>query len=256
MLLNEMTWMEIRELLPQDPVVIQPVGSTEQHGPHLPLQTDILSAYEVARAAGERTGCLVAPPLPYGYSETWQTFPGTISFKPQTFMNCVSDIAESLVRGGFRKIFFLNGHNGNLAPLQTMMFQLLERYGREREVLIGAGSYFMIAQEACAAIGDSFSDGSHANEFETSMVMRMRPDLVHVDRLGDWVYEPELILSFREGMTSVHKLPDSSRHIGVFGDPRRANPDKGRRYFEACVARVAEVVENFDPKYFGLGDGS
>jgi len=233
-------------------VVIQPLGSTEQHGPHLPLQTDILSAYEIAQAVAERTGCLVAPPLPYGYSETWQTFPGTISFKPQTFMNCISDIADCFVRGGFKKIFFLNGHNGNLAPLQTMMFQLLERYGREGEVFIGAGSYFMIAQEACAAIGDSFSDGTHANEFETSMMMQMRPDLVHVDRLGDWVYEPELILSFREGMTTALKLPDSSRHIGVFGDPRRATPDKGRRYFEACVGRVAEVVENFEPEYFGL----
>ncbi len=252
MLMNEMTWMEIRDLLSEEPVVIQPVGSTEQHGPHLPLQTDICSAYEVARAVEARTGCLVAPPLPYGYSETWQTFPGTVSFKAQTFMNCVADIAESLVRGGFKKILFLNGHNGNLAPLQTMMFQLMEQYGQGTDVLIGAGTYFMLAKEECDRIGDNFGDGTHANEFETSLMMHMRPDLVHVERLGDWVYRPELILSFQHGMTSAHRLPNSNNHNGVYGDPRRAKPEKGKDYFEACVTKVAEVVENFNPEHFGL----
>jgi len=71
MLLNELTWMQVRDLVRKNPVVIQPVGSTEQHGPHLPLQVDITSAYEVARAVGERTGCLVAPPLPYGRLGGW-----------------------------------------------------------------------------------------------------------------------------------------------------------------------------------------
>ena len=252
MLLNEMTWMEIRERLPEKPVVIQPLGSTEQHGPHLPLQMDICGAYEIAKAVGERTDCLVAPPLPYGYSETWQTFPGTISFTAQTFMACVTDIAENLVRSGFKKILFLNGHNGNLPSLQTVMFQLMEHYGRRGDVLIGAGTYFLIAKEACDPLGDNFRDGTHANEFETALMMHMRPDLVHVDRLGDWEYKPELILSFRHGVTSVLRLPDSSIHNGVYGDPRRANPEKGRNYFEACIAKVAEVVDNFDAKYFGL----
>ena len=252
MLLNEMTWMEIRGRLREDPVVIQPVGSTEQHGPHLPIQTDICSAYEVAKAAGERTGCLVAPPLPYGYSEAWQTFPGTVSMTAQTFMACVADIAESFVRGGFKRIFFLNGHNGNLPLLQTMMFQLMDRYGRRGNVLIGAGTYFLIAKDACDPIGDNFREGTHANEFETALMMHMRPDLVHLERLGDWKYEPKLILSFRHGVTSVLHLPDSGKHNGVYGDPRRANPERGRAYFEACVTKVAEVVENFTPAYLGL----
>lgn len=252
MMLSDMTWTEVRDLLPENPVIIQPVGSTEQHGPHLPLQVDIASAYEVAREVGERTGCLVAPPLPYGYSEVWDNFPGTISFTAQTFMACVGEITESLVRNGFRRIFFLNGHNPNLPLLQTMMFQLMDRYGRRGDVLIAAGSYFMVDKEACDAIGDNFREGTHANEFETAFMMHIRPDMVRVDRLGAWEYKPELILSYRHGVTSVVRLPDSRAHNGVYGDPRRATPEAGRRYFEACAAKVAEIVENFRPEYFGI----
>ena len=218
----------------------------------MPLRVDIASAYEVAKAVGERTGCLVAPPLPYGYSEVWDNFPGTISFTAPTFMACIGEITESLVRNGFKKILYLNGHNPNLPLLQTMMFQLMDRYGRRGDLTIVAGSYFMVDKESCDEIGDNFREGTHANEFETSFMMHLRPDLVHVDRLGDWEYKPELILSYLHGVTSVNRLPDSQRHNGVYGDPRRATPEKGRRYFEACVAKVVEIVENFTPEYFGI----
>ena len=184
MMLSDLTWMEIRDLIPQNPVIIQPVGSTEQHGPHLPVQVDISSAFEVAKAVGDRTGCLVAPPLPYGYSEVWENFPGTISFTVDTFMACVAEITESLVRNGFKRIFFLNGHNPNLPLLQTMMFKLMDRYGRDGDKLIVAGSYFMVDKETCDAIGDNFREGTHANEFETAFMMHIRPDMVHVDQPG------------------------------------------------------------------------
>ncbi len=252
MMLSDLTWMEIRDMLPENPVIIQPVGSTEQHGPHLPVQVDISSSFEVAKAVGDRTGCLVAPPLPYGYSEVWDNFPGTISFTADTFMTCVAEITESLVRNGFKRILFLNGHNPNLPLLQTMMFRLMDRYGRDGDKLIVAGSYFMVDKETCDAIGDNFREGTHANEFETSFMMHIRPDMVHVDRLGDWEYKPELVLSFQHGVTSVVRLPDSRVHNGVYGDPRRATPEKGRRYFEACVNKVSEIVENFNPDYFGI----
>jgi creatinine amidohydrolase len=252
MLLSNMTWMEVRDLLPNEPILIQPVGSTEQHGPHMPLQVDITSAYEVAKEVGERTGCLIAPPLPYGYSELWDNFPGTISFTAQTFMTCVAEITESLVRNGFKKIFFLNGHNPNLPLLQTSMFQLMDRYGRRGDMLFAAGSYFLMNKEACDEIGDNFREGTHANEFETAFMMHLRPDMVYLDRLGDWEYKPELILSYLHGVTSVVRLPDSECHNGVYGDPRRATPEKGQLYFEACVSRVVEIVENFTPEYFGF----
>ena len=252
MMLSDLTWMEIRDLIPENPVIIQPVGSTEQHGPHLPVQVDISSSFEVAKAVGDRTGCLVAPPLPYGYSEVWENFPGTISLTADTFMTCVAEITESLVRNGFKRILFLNGHNPNLPLLQTMMFKLMDRYGRSGDRLIVAGSYFMVDKETCDAIGDNFREGTHANEFETSFMMHIRPGMVHVDRLGDWEYKPELVLSFQHGVTSIVRLPDSRVHNGVYGDPRRATPEKGRQYFEACVNKVAEIVENFNPEYFGI----
>ncbi len=248
MLLNELTWMQVRDLIRKNPVVIQPVGSTEQHGPHLPLQVDITSAYEVARAVGERTGCLVAPPLPYGYSEVWQTFPGTISFKADTFMQCVKDIAESLVRGGFRRILFLNGHNPNLPLLQTVIFQLLDQYGR-RDYLIGAASYFHVAKAKTDQVGENFREGTHANEFETAFMQHLRPDLVHVDRLKNWKYQFELVVSFDHGIMTTHKLPDAGRHPGVYGNPRLATPERGKRYFDLIVEELSHLVRNYTPSF-------
>lgn len=252
MLLHDLTWMEVRDMLPQEPVIIQPLGATEQHGPHLPLQVDIASAYAVATAAGERTGCIVAPPLPFGASGPWENFPGTISFSSETFMACIRDIAESLVRTGFKKIFFLNGHYVNHALLQTSIVDCMGRYGREGEVIFASATYFLLNRERCDEIGDNFREGPHANEFETAFMMHLQPDKVHLDRLGDWEYKPEWVTSYELDVTAVSRKPDSRTHNGVYGDPRRATPERGAQYFEACVEKVAEVVENFNRAFFKI----
>lgn len=247
MLLNELTWTDVRDLLRDDPVVIVPTGSTEQHGPHLPLMVDIASANEVARAVGERTGALVTPPLNFGYSEMWDTFPGTISFKAETFRAAIADIGHSLVRAGFKKILYLNGHNPNLPLLQDVLFTLIDRFQKDG-VQISVGSYFLMAKEECDRIGENFRDGTHANEFETSFLLHLRPELVKMDRIKGWgdSYELRLIISFEGGAMTASRWPDSSDTLiqGVFGNPELASPERGRGYFEAVVGRVASFVED------------
>src|SRR5664280_590467 len=113
MLLREMTWTDVKEVVKSDPVVIVPLGSIEQHGPHMPLWTDICLAENISIAVGEKTGSVVAPALNFGYSELWYDYPGTIGFSSQTFYAAMYDICKSLIRSGFKKIFLLNGHNPN-----------------------------------------------------------------------------------------------------------------------------------------------
>jgi len=247
MLLNELTWTDVRELLKNNPVVIVPTGSTEQHGPHLPLMVDIASAYEVAKAVGKKTGALVTPPLNFGYSEMWDTFPGTISFKNDTFKAAISDIAHSLIRGGFRKILFLNGHNPNLPVLQEVLLNLIDRF-EDEGVMISVGSYFLMAKEEYDEIGDNFRDGTHANELETSFLLHLRPELVKMDRMKGWgdKYECRMIISYEGGAMTATRGPQSSdtEIQGTFGNPELASAERGKRYFETAVEKISTFVDD------------
>ena len=109
-LLAEMGWPDVAAYLESDDRIILPIGSTEQHGRHLPLSTDILVPTELARHLGERTGVLVAPPLPYGMSLHHLGFPGSLSLRPETLAHVLEDLLRSLYCHGFRRVFVLNGH--------------------------------------------------------------------------------------------------------------------------------------------------
>ena len=255
MLMRNLTWTDARELAKQDPVVIVPLGSFEQHGPHLSLWTDICLADEIARAVGEKTGALVTPPLNFGYSELWHTYPGTISFTANTFKAALVDICSSLVRSGFRKIFLLNGHNPNLIVMQTAAYEVVNAL-EDKEISIAVATYIFMAKEECDRIGDNFRDGTHANEMETSMMLGLYPDLVKMDRIKEQVepYKMRRVIAFDQGACIVNKWPDSKLYSGVYGNPAAATAEKGRAYFEALVEKISQFTVEFgegkhDPTY-------
>src|SRR5215210_1679648 len=109
----QMTWQEARDAFARNPLVIVPVGSTEAHGPHLPLDVDTHQAAHVAERLAERTGAIVAPTLPYGYATTWMRFPGSFTLSAETFQLVVTEIVQSLVAHGVRRVLILNGHRPN-----------------------------------------------------------------------------------------------------------------------------------------------
>jgi len=246
MLMSNLTWTDAREWAKRDPAVILPLGSFEQHGPHLSLWTDICLADEIARAVGERTGTLVAPPLNFGYSELWKTYPGTISLSAQTFRTVLYEICASLIRGGFKKIFMLNGHNPNLIVMQTAAYDLVNDFG-DKDISIVAATYIFMAKEECDKIGDNFRDGTHANEMETSMMLGLYPDLVHMERIKGQVEEYAIrrVIAFDQGACIVNRWPESSVYSGVYGNPAAATAEKGKAYFEALVDRISQFTEEF-----------
>jgi len=118
-LLEEMSWPEAESAFAEGRVVLVPVGSTEQHGPHLPLGTDSFTAQALAARAGRRTGALVTPTLPFGYAEYHTDFAGTLSLSNETYTRVLIELVDRLVRYGATHILFVNGHGGNAFALRT-----------------------------------------------------------------------------------------------------------------------------------------
>ncbi len=128
MLLAEMSWDEVEAYLEKDDRVVVALGSTEQHGRRGPLGTDHLIPQGLAVALAEKTGTIVAPPLVFGVAEHHMAYPGTVAIRPSSYMAFVEDVFTSLHRHGFKRIFVLNGHGGNRAPLECVILELANRF--------------------------------------------------------------------------------------------------------------------------------
>ncbi|MCC7022594.1 MAG: creatininase family protein [Thermomicrobiales bacterium] len=165
-----------------DALLVLPVGATEQHGPHLPLGTDVLIVEAIAREAARQArpdlDAIVAPTLPFGSSHHHLPFGGTISLATDRYYAALADMVESLITSGFRRLFILNGHGGNHEVVQLVARDLVLRY----PVNIAAASYWDLAREVLASsasrdvLGGRFP--GHAGDFETSVILALRPDLV------------------------------------------------------------------------------
>jgi creatinine amidohydrolase len=251
MLLEDLTWEDAREWAKKNPVVIVPLGSTEQHGPHLPLKVDIASADYIARAVGEKTESLVTPPLNFGYSELWHTYPGTISFSAETFRKALHDICYSLIRSGFKKIFLLNGHNPNLILMQAAAYELVDKY-EDKDISIAVATYIFMAKEKCDEIGENFRDGTHANEMETSIMMYLFGDKVKGDKVKEVAddYKMRKCISFDSGACIVNRWPDSRTYSGTYGNPGTASKEKGKLYLDALIEDISQFVLDFSAGKF------
>ena len=124
-LLNDMSWQEVKDRLKETDIIIIPTGSNEQHGPHLPLKTDIFIATQIATRAAEMVKDdvkpIIAPPIPWGYSPEHIAFPGSIWLDSKTMMSIITDICRSLLYHGFKKIIFFNGHGTNPPVIYTAL---------------------------------------------------------------------------------------------------------------------------------------
>ncbi len=256
--LCNLTWPEAKEWAKKEPVVVIPTGSTEQHGPHLPLKVDICCADYIARKVCEKTNMLVTPPLNFGYSEIWQDYPGTISFTQETYCAALRDICTSLMRGGFKKLFILNGHNPNLILVTAVMYELIDKYA-DQGIQIGGASYFFMAKEECDEIGENFRDGTHANEMETSLGLALFPEYVKMDEAERVSKDYKVVkaINFDAGAITVTRWPDSKVYHGVYGNPSLATVEKGKAYVEVLINKISESLLEFDKGKYNpdRGDG-
>lgn len=241
----ELTSPEVGELAEHGAVVVVPIGAMEQHGPHLPLETDFYLANEVAeRAAGEacRRGArvVVTPPLWAGFSPHHMQFPGTISLRSETLLSMVSDVCDSLWKHGFRRILVLNGHGGNANLLGAVAQSL--RF--ERGVRVGVASYWSFALEELAEWRQSDIGGiNHACEMELSLMLDVQPDLCHPEaardsgrRISAPYFGADLLLG--GPVSTAWDFAELSDN-GTIGAPELARADRGKELLDVIVGNVA-----------------
>jgi creatinine amidohydrolase len=249
--MNQIEWWqlkaaEINALAARNAVVIVPIGSTEQHGPHLPTQVDSLLVQEIAlraaRLASATTPAVVTPTVWCGLAEHHMSLGGTLSLDLTTFFAFLRCICRSLVHQKFRRILLLNGHGGNIAALTAIVNELAVEFG----VPISATTYWPLASEAFARILERQKTVRHACEAETSMLLALSPELVDMSRTADAVGPTERELTEVVGTDAVHRWRSfkSRTHHGAIGDARTANADKGQKLLAAAAEAVAKVITN------------
>lgn len=232
------TWYEIKERYAQGKVVaILPVGAEEEHGPHLPLATDTIMATGFAERLSEELDALLLPAIPYG--ETWTTsgYPGTISLSFNTMLAIITDIGASLAAQQTAALIVVNGHFGNQAPLEQASRILQTQHGLPTLILNYPG-----LEQAAAAICESkpvMPGFYHAEEVETSFVLHLRPETVHMERA-----EAEYP-QFPAVFGSVPLRLDSLCKSGVFGDPCPATAEKGARFIDTLTTTALVVIQAF-----------
>ena len=236
---------EVAALAARGAIVIVPIGSTEQHGPHLPTQTDSRLVTEIAHRAARRMSeerpAIVAPTIPYGMSEHHISLNGTISLDYATMAGVLGSACASIVRCGFERIFILNGHGGNTDGIYTFITEFTVKH----RVPLAGGTYWNIAQKEIAEILEKQKALLHACEAETAMMLALTPELIDRDELSQMhgAYVPGLaaIPGVNTGVYRWRQLSSRSP-IGVIGDAGAATPEKGRRLFDAISAAVARAL--------------
>jgi creatinine amidohydrolase len=247
---EEFTWPEIREAAAQNRVAVLPVGTVEQHGPHLPLITDVLTAAEMSRLAVERAPeqAVLLPPVYYSFNEHHLDFPGTIAVEGQTVIDYVTGIGRSLAHHGFRKILLVNGHGSNIPYLDIAARNITNR---TESVCAMAPWWNLIPKALFQELRESDYPGgmAHGCELETSVLLYLRPDLVQLEKA-------ERDISFQPGEFFFWDLQTPSpiffqewfsrySRTGAVGDPTKATAEKGRRFVEAVVEGLAALIAEF-----------
>jgi creatinine amidohydrolase len=236
---------EIRELQGRNAIAIVPIGSIEQHGPHLPVSVDALLVTEVACRAALRVReiepVVVLPTIWSGLAEHHMSLGGTITLDLATFFALVRSVVGSLARSGFRRIFILNGHGGNMAALAALVGEL----SHELDLPIALATYWMLVPEAFAEILELQPSVLHACEAETSMLLALRPDLVDMTALAD--INPPAAWSGLGDAVQVWSPVESWSPSGVAGSPRAASAEKGRKLLDAAASALAARLTGEGP---------
>ncbi len=250
MQLGERIWTEIPELT--NKVVVVPLGSLEQHGHHLPMLTDTMIGTEIARRAEEALGeeALFLPTLWVGASDHHRAMPGTVSISNAVYVQVLVCILESLVGAGFRKIFLLNAHGGNITPGRMALYDVQLRHKEKEDLFLTFSSWWTIAGDQLADLeGFEAKSVTHACGMETSQILRLRPELVRMDLAtgANIPYDSAFwVPDFnRPSRVDVARTFEQLSITGAFGHPEISTTEKGELLFETAAREVIAFVREF-----------
>ena len=236
---------QLKSLADVNAIVVVPVGSMEQHGPHLPVKVDALLATEVARRAALKVQThqpiLVTPTVWCGLAEHHMDFCGTLTLDFETFHGLLRNLCRSIRHHGFRRIFLLNGHGGNIAALNVICSELVRELDGLRVV---SGTYWTLPEvaEKFAEILEVQQNVRHAGEAETSMMLALEPELVDQSILNQADGTPEIPF-YGSGVSRWVSFKEVSAN-GVIGSPSVATAAKGELLLEVASEGIAGVLQN------------
>ena len=242
--MEEMSWQDFNSRK-SDTVVFLPVGSTEQHGPMLPLSVDTIISTELAKIVAEKINGIVAPSICYGYKSAplsggGPLFPGTLDLNGNTLVQLVYDVLEELIRDGIKKLFVMNGHYEN-EPFILEAVDLISR--KYDDVTIIESSWFgtdIISEEVMEKVFDEVEFPGwaleHAGIAETSLMMHFRPDLVDMSKFVE--DEPSKELGYALFPASKCSVPKT----GLLTTARSSSPEKGELLAESIRDSYIEII--------------
>jgi creatinine amidohydrolase len=235
----EMTFPELRQVPRDTTLVLAPIAACEQHSRHLATFTDTVLVTGVADGVEQRLPrqVLQLPTLWFGASGHHLRFGATLSAEVDTHVQMLSDLLTPLLEDGYQRLLLHNGHGGNIDTMQMALRRLQPRW-RERQ--LSAASYWDLAQKELAALAEGGRKTmGHACEFETSMMLALRPDLVRRDQIKDDPLREDPAL---RGLYLAEDMHQRTDH-GAVGYPELATAEKGRAFLNAAVERTVEVVQ-------------
>ena len=246
------SWAEVHEMNRENTIILIPLGSTEQEGTHLPIGVDTYVAEAIAQEVAKKTGSFVGPSLPVGYSEWFCEFPGTISLKIETFAQVLGEYISSLVRHGFKKFIFVNGHGGNSSAVDVTSREFI----MSNDVQIAMVEIWKIANSLAKDIPELTENiFKHAGELMTSVMLYLHPDTVNMKKA-----KVEYIKSKKQSFTakstlgsaefkgveiSLYEKAKTLTESGIMGDPFSATVEKGKIIVNAITSYLVEMVKNF-----------
>lgn len=248
MLLQQATWREI-DALARETIVVVPFGAMEQHGPHMPLETDSRIAVELMRRldAAVAETALILPVQWIGYSPHHMDFPGSITLSFETYIRVAIEICSSIARAGFVRFLLLNAHGGNRAVLDVASTELKFQFPKASFV---TATYWSLARTELQSLRETAEGGmGHACELETSMLLASAPHLVkmqHASADGRWPCSEFLAHDMLGGgQAGIAVAFSELTQSGTNGDPRTASSEKGEKFLSAITARLVALVREY-----------
>ncbi len=239
MQLADMKWPEVAALSKDTPVII-PVAALEQHGRHMPVFTDSLLTGELMRRVEERVGdqVLMAPLTWFGNSHHHMNFPGTLSAEPRLYLDLLNNLLDNFIAHGFKRLVIFNGHGGNDVPGKQAVFETRQKHRERKDLLLLSITYWHLEAEPWKA-DPSIEQRvmGHACEWETSMVLRIRPELV-----GDLASTDNVPFGNPFEPASRGWIMDDRSEPGHVGDPRSATGEKGEVLFQAFADAAVKMI--------------
>jgi creatinine amidohydrolase len=246
--LTDLSWPAVAALAKDTPIVF-PIAALEQHGHHLPVFTDSLLLGEIVRRAKEPLAArvLFAPLMWLGNSDHHLDFAGTLSAPPRTYLDLLNGLVENFLQHGFRRFVFINGHGGNDVPGRQAVFELRQRHRQRDDLLLLFATYWSLGAKPWESNPSLQQHAmAHACEWETSMILRIAPQLVGDYRAAKTVDSGTTFAPAMRGwITRERSTP------GHIGSPQFATAEKGEhllQHFTADVVALLEKAARWDGK--------